>query len=261
MSNKRLIIRVSHNSLAFSTSTNGQVEFERYPLKSSISMAANMREALRNVPMLQEQYQRVAILLDSPILMLPTDLFRQEEKEALYHYTFPGQEGQAITHFIVPELNAIAVFSIHKDLRNVLADRFGEVMHFQPATSLVWLHQYQKSFTGPRQKLYGHFHERKLEIFAFGQNRFKFYNSFAISSNHNDALFYILSVWKQLGMNPVDDELHLCGDIPERTQLTEDIRNYVKRVFVSNPSGEFNRAQVTQIEGIPYDLMLYYIKR
>ena len=61
-------------------------------------------------------------------------------------------------------------------------------------------------------------------------------------------------------MNPREDELHLCGDLPEREQLTEEARQYVKRVFVNSPSGEFNRAQVTQIEGISYDLMLHYLK-
>lgn len=45
---ERLIIRISPGSLSFTTTGAGQVNYERYSLKSSISMAANMREALRN---------------------------------------------------------------------------------------------------------------------------------------------------------------------------------------------------------------------
>lgn len=260
MSNQLLTIRVSRSSLSSSTATATEVHYERYPLKSSISIAANMREALRTVPMLQEQYSRVTVLVDSPVLMIPTDMFVEEEQEVLYHHTFTGQEQQTVVHSVVPDLNAVAVFSLHKDLRMVLTDRFGKDLHIRPAVSSIWLHMHKKSYTGPRQKLYGYFHDRRLEVFAFAQNRFKFCNSYAISSNPNDALYYLFSVWKQLAMNAGEDELHLCGELPEREQLTEDARRYIKRVFINNPSGEFNRAQVTQIEGMPYDLMVYYLR-
>ncbi|MBR2230112.1 MAG: DUF3822 family protein [Prevotella sp.] len=261
MSYQRLIIRVTHNSLSFSTLVGGQVEYERYPLKNSISIAANMREALQTVNMLQRQYERVVVLVDSPMMMIPTEMFNEDEVEMLYRYTFTGQNQMAVFHSVVPELNVVAVFSLSKDLRTVLTDRFEQSLRMEPATSAIWLHMYQKSFTGPRQKLYGYFHDRSLEVFAFAQGRFKFYNSYAVSSNPNDALFYLLSVWKQLGMAPSEDEMHLSGDIPGREQLTDEARRFIKRVFITNPSGEFNRAPVTQIEGMPYDLMVYYLKR
>ena len=257
---QRLIIRVSRTSLAFSTTNGTDVIYERYPLKSSISISANMREALRSGPMLQENYRHVVVMVDSPVLMTPTDLYREEEEDSLYHYTFTGQEQYAVTHAVVPDLNAVAVFSIHKDLRMVLRDHYGDTVNFQPLMISVWRHLYQKSFTGPRQKLYGHFHDRQLEVFAFTQNRFKFYNSYAVGNEPNNALYFLLSVWKQLGMNPREDELHVSGEIPEKELLKEETQKYVKRVFFGNPSGEFNRAQVTQIEGMPYDLMMYYLK-
>lgn len=256
---KRLIIRVSSGNLSFSTTDGSQVIFERYPVKSSISMAANMREALRTAPLLQEQYERVLVMVDSPVLMVPADLYQEEEQTALYRYTFSRHEGLSVTSHVLPQLNVVVLFSIQRDLLQVLSDHYPQ-LRLQPATSSVWCHLHQKSFTGPRQKLYGYFHDHQLEILSFTQNRFKFYNAYPIGNTPHDALYYLLSVWKQLSMNPREDELHLCGDLPEREQLTEEARQYVKRVFVNSPSGEFNRAQVTQIEGISYDLMLHYLK-
>lgn len=258
---QRLIIRVSRACLAFSAIDADEVVYQRYPLKSSISLAANMREALRTMPMLQKNYYRVVAMVDSPVMMTPTDLYQKSEEEELYRYTFTGHEQHAVMHAVVPDLNAVAVFSIHKDLRTVLCDRFGESVIFLPIAMSVWRHAYQKSFTGPRQKLYGYVHDHHMEVFAFGQNRFKFYNSYPVGNEMNDLLYFLLSVWKLLGMNPREDELHLNGELPDKDQLTEEIRKYVKRVFIGNPSGEFNRAQVTQIEGIPYDLVTYYIKK
>ena len=251
-------MRISRNSLSFSTFDGRNVLFERYPMKSSISLAANLREALRQMPLLQNGYQRVTVLTDSPILLVPANLFQDEEKELFYRHTFTGQEQRVILHSVVTDLNAVAVFSIQKDLRQVITDRYEQTI-FTPVMAPVWRHLYQKSFTGNHSKLYGYAHDHHLEIFSFAQNRFKFYNSYLVN-NPDDALYYLLAVWKQLGMNPQEDELHLAGDLPEKEQLLEKARQYVKRVFISNPSGEFNRSPITLIEGMPYDMMLYYLK-
>ena len=61
-------------------------------------------------------------------------------------------------------------------------------------------------------------------------------------------------------MAPDHDELYLVGDMPEQDVLLEETKKFVKRVFYINPSGEFNRAPVTQIEGMPYDLMVLFVK-
>jgi hypothetical protein len=58
-------------------------------------------------------------------------------------------------------------------------------------------------------------------------------------------------------MDPQNDELHLAG---QSDDMKERALQFVKRVFVSSPTGEFNRAPVTQIDGMPYDTMLVYLK-
>ena len=253
---QRLVVRISRGSIAFS---DQNVTFERYAIKSSISLAANMREALRNVPLLQQSFERVTVMTDSPVMLVPADVYVSEEQEELYRYTFNHQEQQVVLSHVLPNLNAVAVFSIRKDLRNVLTDRFGAAVRFLPLMTTVWRHFHQRSFTGPRNKLYTYFHDHRVEVFSYAKNRFRFCNSYAIGNNSADALFYILSAWKQLGFEACEDELHLSGDIPEREQFVENAGKYVKRVFTVNPSGEFNRAPVTQIAGMPYDMMLIYL--
>ena len=255
MNRQRLIIRISRDGIALSINDEGAVRYERYPMNSGISLAANMREALRTHLLLQDDYERVLVLVDSPVLTVPVNVFREEERDQLYHYTFTRQEQQMVMHVILPDLNAVAVFAVQKDLRQVLADRFDRVS-YQPLMSSVWRHMYQKSFTGPHAKLYAYFHDRKMEVFSFEHNRFKFQNAYAVATP-DDALFYILSVWKQLGMDPQSDELHLASQMPE---LKERALEFVKRVFVNSPTGEFNRAPVTLIDGMPYDTMLVWLR-
>ena len=88
MNRQRLIIRISRDGIALSTSDEGTVRYERYPMNSGISLAANMREALRTQLLLQDDYEKVLVLTDSPVLTIPVNTFREEERDQLYHYTF-----------------------------------------------------------------------------------------------------------------------------------------------------------------------------
>lgn len=255
---QRLVVRVGRNSLSFSTTNGSEGIYEPYPMNASISVAANLREALRTVALLGAPYGQVLVMVDTPVLMVPALLFVEEEADTLYRHTFTVEEQTVVMHTVLPDLNAVALFPVLKDLRGVITDHFRQVT-FSAAVTPVWRHLYRRSFTGQRQKLYAYFHDQRMEVFAYAQGRFKFCNSF-VAQNADDALFYLLSVWKQLAMAAEHDELFFVGDFAERDALMERVQMFVKRVFLINPSGEFNRAAVTQIAGIPYDLITLYMK-
>jgi len=255
---RRLVIRVSRQSLSFSTTDGNDVVYESYPLNSSISIAANMREALRNVSLLSLSFGQVVMMVDTPVLMVPSDLFEESAMEESYYHAFTPEGQQVVTHTVLPDLNSVAVFAYPKDLRTVVTDTFSNV-HVIAALSPLWRHLNQRSYTGPHRKMYAYFHEKRVDVFSFAQNRFKFCNSFAVT-NAADALYYILSVWKQLGLSPEHEEMYLSGSFSEMDILKNQLETFIKRVFFINPQGEFNRAHVTQIEGIPYDLVVLYVK-
>ena len=267
---RQLVIRASRTSLSFSTATTeNEVTYHPYAIKNSISLTANLREAMQSEPLLADDYTSVLVLVDSPVLMVPTEFFQEQDMETLFHHAFPSgqplsQPGQdkstshVVMHTVLPDLECVAVFSVHKDLRTVLSDRFGKVS-FTPTPAPVWRHFHQRSFTGPRAKLYAYFHDRRMEVFNFSQNRFRFCNSFA-ANNTPDALYYLLAVWKQLSLVPEHDELYLAGELPDGEQLKTEAQRFLKRVYLINPAGEFNRAAITQIKGMPYDLMTLFVK-
>lgn len=258
---KRLIIRVSRNNLVFASISHeqdGDILFQPYSLNSGISMAANLREAFRSEMILQEDYGRVLVMIDSPTLMVPLELFREEDQRTLYLHAYQGHEKEEILHTVLPDLSCVAVFSVNKDMKMVIDDHFSQPT-FIAAIAPVWRYLHQRSYMGTREKLYAYFHHRHMELFCYGQNRFKFCNCFDSHDAH-DALYYLLYTWKQTGLQADRDEIHMVGDIPESQWLTDELKKYIKRVYTINPAGDFNRAMVTQIEGMPYDLMTLFVK-
>ncbi len=257
--NQWLTIRVGRNTLSFSMpDEQGNVAFEPYIVKSGVSMAANLREAFKSADMLLQAPSQARVLLDSPVLMVPVEQFEEEQMTTLYHHALPSNEQVSVFYNVLPDLNAVAVFSMNKDLKVVIDDHFARVKLIA-AISPVWRHLHQRSFTGARNKLYGYFHEQRLEVFSFQQNRFKFCNSFEVQ-HVRDSLYFLLSVWKQLQLTPLYDELHIVGDDPEQEWLQKELRNYLQNVYLINPVADFNHAQVAEIKGMPYDLQTLFVK-
>lgn len=261
--NRKLIMRIGRNTLSFTLPDPADKEHpfrhEPYVVKGGISMAANLREALKTATLPSADIKRVQVVLDTPSMLVPIEQFEEENISDLYTYTFaPSQEPRKVLFNVLPDLKAVCLFPANKDLYGVINDRYSDVQ-FIHALTPVWRHQHQRSFTGHFNKLYASFHGRQLCLFAFQQNRFKFCNTFEASHAH-DALYFIIYVWKQLRMDVLHDELHLCGEIPDEELLTQELRQYLQKVYVSNLSVEFNQAPATKIKGMPYDLITLLVK-
>ena len=259
---KRLTIRISRFHLSFSTSKitteDNPISYEQYAMRSGISTAANLREALKTALLPQDDYHSVLAMIDSPVLMVPADIYSEEESSKMYCHSFPSHSTDIVLRNVLPDLNAVAVFGINKDLKLVLEDHYPTVK-FTSVASPVWSHLHQRSYTGIHNKLYGYFHDKKLEIISFSKKRFKFCNTFE-TSNVYDSVYFLLNTWNHLMMQTAQDELHLVGDIPEQETITEELKKYLKKVYIINPSADFNEAPATQIKNMPYDLMTLYVK-
>lgn len=258
---QRLTIRVTRHTLSFSAadaSAECQVAYHPYTVKSGMSMAANLREAFKTDDWLNKGWRHAIVMVDTPVLMVPAEAFSAMTSDKLYNHAFSDRDGEVVMHTVLPSLSSVAVFGVNKDLRLVVTDNF-EDAKFIPLCSPVWNHLHHRSFTGPRQKLFGYWHDKQLDVFSYRQNRFRFCNTFD-ANNSRDTVFFLLYVWKQTGMDQHHDELHIVGDVPEMAETVDMLRRYVRNVYVINPTADFNRSPVTRILGMPYDLMTLYVK-
>ncbi|UKK51739.1 DUF3822 family protein [Prevotella sp. E13-17] len=226
-----ITMRIGRNTLSFSKHLeDDSVVNEPFIVKSGVSMAANLREAFKSSELLAESQDKVRVLIDTDVLMVPIELFEEATKDDMFYQAFPSRTQELVYFNVLPDLNAVAVFSMNRDLRLVIDDHFSDVT-LLVAMLPVWRQLHQRSYTGPRHKLYGYFHEKRLDVFSFQQNRFKFCNVFD-ASHQNGSLYFLLYVWKQLQLASETDELHLCGNVPEADKLVVELKKYVKNVYL-----------------------------
>lgn len=256
LSTQRLTIRIGRNTLAMLVQHTDSEElfYEPYVVRSGVSMAANLRDAFKTSDLLLQAPPRVRVLIDSDVLMVPVEQFEEAAMGELHSHAFPRHEQDIIYYNVVPDLNAVAVFNMNKDLRLVLDDHFQDV-RLVTTVQPVWRYMHQRSFTGVRYKLYAYFHEKRLEVFSFQQNRFKFCNSFD-AARPKDAVFFLLYVWNTLQLQAEYDELHIMGDMPGENAILDELRQYLQKVYVINPAADFNQHPITAVKGVPYDLQV-----
>ena len=254
------MIRVGHGSLAFAY-RNGDgagFSFVPYAINGGISMAANLREALRDDTLRLAKWRKVQVLLDSPVVIVRIDEDDEHSKELLYNYTVMGQENNAVLATILPQVNAVALYSLNKDLRLVLTDNFSDIK-VHPVCGATWQYLQRRSMAGNNEKLYCYFHDGKMELCSFRKNRFRFSNTFEVA-HANDAAYFILSVWNQLAMNEKKDDIYLCGEFKERDALIEELHRFVANIYKIKASSDFNRHPLTLQEGVPFDMVTALLK-
>ena len=97
--NKSLSIRVCTDGLSFCVYAPSEAEpykYITYKVNHTISLAANLKQALLNEPVLQEEYQRVNVLVTTPkFTTVPVVHFKSEEIEDIFNFNFPERASAA----------------------------------------------------------------------------------------------------------------------------------------------------------------------
>ncbi|WP_455065186.1 DUF3822 family protein [Prevotella nigrescens] len=256
----RLTLRISESSMLFAVGdpqADDNFVFEPYNVNNSISVAANLREAFKKSELLQSGYKRALVAIDAPTMLVPLDEYKEQDAETLYKHTLKWQRSEDILTSTMPKLNAVAVFAVSKDLKMVVDNHF-ENIQVQPQMQAVWTHLYKYAFAGIRQKLFAYFHDKRMEVIRFQRNRFEFCNSYGANSTQ-DILYYLLYVWKLMGMDRGDNELYLAGNVPNRDELCTELQQFVNRYHVLEVATDFNNATMATQKEIPYDLKALYL--
>lgn len=256
----RLTIRLGADAIVMAVGdprSERRITSETFALNRSISLAANLREAAARSELFGSGFQRALVLVDADTMLVPIGVYPDEDMPTLYHATYSGHAGEELVANVLPELKAVAVFPVNRDLKSVLTDHFSE-LSFMPVVQPVWAHLYNRNFSTPRKKLFAYFHDRHMEVFAYAKNRLTFYNRFDGSREH-DALYYLLYAWRQLGYHGEDDELLLVGDIPAREWLLERLHQYVTRTSTVNPAADFGAGTASLDHRLAYDLKVIFL--
>ena len=252
-----LSIRLSADGFSFSiynpTEKEQQLVYTTYPVDSSYSMAANLKQMLAETAALHLSYKRVNILVDSSrYTLIPFELFEDEQMEQLFDFNLSKRMNEMVLCNILGKNNVALLFAIDKHCHQLLTDQYPTARFFS-AISPVSEYFVQKSRTGSNKKMYVYLKEDTLEVYCYKLGKLLFTKAFSCKCTE-DRAYYLLYTWKQLGYNQETDEISLITYQTSAQELTAELHKYVKQVFIINPKIEFKHSDISRVDGLPFDI-------
>ena len=262
ITNRSLSIRVCSNGLSFCTYAPGQKDpfvYKVWDVNHTISLTANLKEALMTEPMLKQEYQRVNVMIATPhFTTVPVAAFQKESVDALYRCAFPKDGPQHVSYNVLRRSGIAIVFGFDRNIYQLLLDDFPRARFYASASTLIEFFG-EKSLFGPGRKMYVYQHEKEVTLYAFDQGRMLFVNTFDATSVA-DLQYYTLNVWKELGFDQIDDALFIVGDNEQRTtELSEKIKYFLQHVTLIDRTEDFKDKLTRGNSLMPYDLQTLLI--
>jgi hypothetical protein len=245
-----LSIRLSADGFSFSihhSPDNGDIHFTEYPIKESYSFTANIKEMIASSEALGHSYHQTNILIDTHrVTPVPFELFEDEQSENLFHQAFYEGSNEIILCNILGKSNVALLFGMDKHAHQLLNEHFPNARFFACVSPMMEYFT-QKSRENSHRNLYAHFQDHVFEVFAFDDGNLQLLNAFQCKQTP-DKVYYLLSIWKQLGFDQEKDQLWIAGNTEEKEELLKELNRFLRKVNV-----------ITMQEKLPFDLQTLMI--
>jgi hypothetical protein len=219
----------------------------------NLSMAANVKEVIKENDFLKHRYKRVNVMvITKRFTLIPFELFEDEQAEAILYHNHTRHENEIVLYNILKNANAVVVFAVDKSAYQQLIDQFPGAHFYCQASSLTEYFS-GRSRQGNSLKMYAYQRKNSIDILCYDRGRVQLINNFKCSET-TDVIYYLLYVWKQLDFNQERDELHLTGELRDKESLVKGLKQFVRQLFVINPLSEFSLNGISNAKEIPFDL-------
>lgn len=250
-----LSIRLSTDGFSFSVydpTVEGVYYYRSFQVRGLQSMAANVKAFLQETPEFDYAYKQIDILLPQvTYTAVPLDCFEDEQMETLYYQNLPRKTNELILCNVLSRSSVVILFAIDKLIHVYLSEKFPSARFFASVSPQI---EYLTagSRLGNCSKLYANVHTHSLDVFGFDKGKLLLLNTYSIQQAA-DRLYYLSSVWRTLGFDQENDELHLAGIVAKK-ELAETMRDYVRKVFLMQPMAEMHRQLLADVNEIPFDM-------
>lgn len=136
-------------------------------------------------------------------------MFPEEEAHALYRLTYAQEKTGKTYYNILPHLEIAQIFTVDHEVERILNQHFPGIRFYHSHTMILeklWLLAQQD-----KRQLYAYFDEKEVFVFGYRAQQLCYANTFPADVADN-AVYFILSVWKDLKMDVRQEECILLGN-------------------------------------------------
>lgn len=229
-----LMLRLSREALhvvLYSIVEDNSLIYRRFDLDTAAS--ASWVGAVQNViydnPMLLGDFRRVYCVVETrDYTLVPSQCESESDRRLLFDNAFPSSSLEPSVNG-TGALNAIVLSGIEPELRRFINRTYQRVTITSHIAALC-RYAIVTGSHGNKVKMLANIRPDSLDVVVSDGHRLLMANTFSYSSP-DDAVYYLLAVRRQLGLDAHTDEILMAGNQAKREILTPMLRNFVARVM------------------------------
>ena len=228
-----LSIQVSLDGFSFSVvcpAENKLMAFKSTLLKISSNslISRHFKEWINSEELLQKPFKKTRIIVFSnKFTLIPEKYSSDELKKEIPHLLFEENSELEIAENIINNLEARLIFTLPNGLNNVIREQIGECEIIHPIKIVT----NDLSETESKNRLLIIFDSENFYVMLFNKNKILLSNCFK-QSHANDIVYYVLTVLKQLDIEPQTTELLYAGKLNQEDEIINILKKYINKTDI-----------------------------
>lgn len=205
---------------------------EDFAKREDETMSRTLSKMMVRPSITRHTYNNVRVVIDSDSTCIPIDEFSRENLQQYYKLIFDNVDIEAnkVCYTVIPQIEVVEAFTVPKDICDTVLEFYPEATFTNSyAMVLTRTTQFCNNRAPSTRPLFAYVQNRQLFLFSIFQDKLLFANSFMVDQEQN-ALFYLLSVWKELGLDVYNNICFIGGDPEPTKKLTEEAKAYLQHV-------------------------------
>ena len=224
-------IRLRSDGLSFSVYNPSEKEsflYKEVSFERGRNYISSLKEIFFENEFFSWHYKKVNVICVSyPYTIIPKELFQEKYKTEILTFTTSAVEKYCLSNVLMNE-HAELVFGIEDEVyefcsRSLVNPYF--VHHITPILPLLR----KLSCNSLSKQLFVNLHRQSIDIIGYAQGSLIFINSFEYKQTE-DIVYYVLYVWKQMGMSQQSDQLSLLGESSACQYLNKILKDYIQYI-------------------------------
>jgi glutaredoxin-related protein len=206
------------------------VERGKWEVDVALSMSANLKKFFHEKEGLKDFSSVDVVIEDKRYVVVPIELFDDEQTEFLFYQNLPECENETILCDMLQSMSLTVVFGIDKSVYQQLGERFAKVRYHSHISSLIEYFA-ARSHQGNNKKMFVNLRSEAIDVICLDRGHLLLANTY-LCTEANDRLYYIMYVWRQIQLDQEQDELSLLGNVPQKEQLVELLDKYIRHRYI-----------------------------
>lgn len=209
-------------------------------LSEGQTLAEALTESLSSDELSNCPVTRVRVITNTDAMCIPQQEFNSDELRSLYSIVFPAidEQSQEVCYTHLAQLDIVEAFTVPRDIMDCVRKIYPEAT-FTNASAVVLgrIATYCKRMQLPENSLFAYVTPLRLFLFSLNPGKLQFANSFPLDQPQ-DSLFFLLSVWKVLGLNARKNHCFIAGEDGSVEFLNDKLQPYLQNIDVMSVSLE-----------------------